>query len=146
MGESQPAVLLRDLDGHALEVAEALDDRFGNLVVPIDRVGIHVGLQERRELVHPGLGAIQLLLRDLWEGVNQLEVQPAVEKLLHETGSGPLRLACGLYDATRLALADVLVGRGSGLILLVGDGSHETSRWTWTYRAVGSPIRPSLPL
>ena len=48
--ESEPAVLLRDLDPERPHLAESLDDVFGDLAVPVDLVRVHPPFEERLKL------------------------------------------------------------------------------------------------
>jgi hypothetical protein len=105
--QSAPAVLHRDLHPEGAELGEALHDGLGDLRVPLDLRGVHLG---RQEALQPGeeLAAARLVLRRRpGVGMHQLDAEAAEEQLLGEARPLPALLARLLGDSASLPLVNL---------------------------------------
>jgi len=110
--EAQAAVLLRDLHPEGAELGEPLDDRRGNLPVPVDRVGIDLLDEKPLEARHV-VAELGALGRGGRERMDEVEPEVAEEDLLQKRGRLPLALAGLFGDAACFVGADGLGGRFS---------------------------------
>src|SRR5712691_9107575 len=113
LGETEPAILARDLDAERPHRLECLDDLAGDLALAVDAIGVDL-LHQARQAVEERFGAGDFSGILLGIGMDEVEAQGAEEQVANEAGRGPPRLARRFRDIARLGGTHGTLGFGGG--------------------------------
>ncbi len=112
LGEAQPPVLPGNLDAEQAKIFQAVDHRAGDLLLPVDPVGIHLLPQKIGKLCQHGVpGGLfaRVLLRP---GKDQVGSQSPHEELAEKTRLSPLSFPRRLGDRQGMFVCWILCAHG----------------------------------